>query len=92
MEVVNKQKIIIILQTNAGYGNLGFDFADRLYAEMDPDHSRLLYYERQIRSSQPWLADMKKNARERNISLDAMIREAAIYMANKELVDNTYRP
>jgi hypothetical protein len=87
MEAVSRQNIIIILQTNAGYGNLGSDFIDRMYAEIDPAHSRMLYYENQIRHSESWLEDMKKNAAAQNLRLDEMIREAALYMVNQELAD-----
>ena len=90
MDAVNRQHIIIFLQTNAGYGNLGFDFIDRLYAEMDPANSRVRYYEQQIRNTKQWLEDEKKNAQQQNLPLDEIIREAAIYMVNLELTDKKH--
>ena len=91
MNEVGRQNIIVFLQTNGGYGNLGFDFIDRMYAETDPAHSRLLYYEKQIRGSQSWMEDMKKNAGEQHLLLDEQIREAALYMVNQELLDKKHQ-
>jgi hypothetical protein len=90
MEAVNRQQIIIFLQTNAGYGNLGFDFIDRLYAELDPSNSRVRYYENQIRNSKEWLGNIRKSAEEKHLPLDEEIREAAIYMVNQELADKKH--
>jgi len=90
MEAVNRQNIIIFLQTNAGYGNLGFDFIDRLYAELDPSNSRVAYYENQIRNTKDWLNNVKKNADDQHLTLNEMIRESAIYMANLELADKKH--
>lgn len=87
MEAVNRQNIILFLQTNAGNGNLGFDFIDRLYAELEPSWSRVIYYEKQIRNAKDWLNNVKKSAEEQHLPLDEMIRESAIYMVNWELSD-----
>lgn len=90
MDAVDRQNIIIFLQTNAGYGNIGFDFIDRLFAELDPAQSRVVYYENQIWKTKDWLNNLKKSAEERHLTLDEMIREAAIYMVNQELTDNKH--
>lgn len=90
MEAVNRQDIIIFLQTNAGYGNIGFDFIDRLYAELEPSKSRVVWYENRIRNAKDWLSNLKKSAEDQHIPLTEMIREAAIYMADQELADKSH--
>jgi SGNH hydrolase-like domain, acetyltransferase AlgX len=90
LETVNRQNIIIFLQTNAGYGNLGYDFIDRLYAELEPSHSQIIFYENQIRNSKTWLDNIQKSAEEQHLPLDEVIREAAIYMVNQGLSDKKH--
>jgi len=52
--------------------------------EADQRELRVLHYELQIRQTPEWLNDVEKKAKEKNISLDDMIRLDAEYMVAEE--------
>ncbi len=83
-EAVNRQNIIILIQTNGAYGNPGYGFPDRVFNEMDSVKTEILAYERSIRNSPGWMKLMEKKAKERKISLDEMIRIDARYLMEQE--------
>ena len=84
-ESIAQQKVIIIMQTNAGYGDPGSSFPDRAFSYLYPGPSRIKYYMDQIRNNPGWLEAVRKKAENQKFLLDAMIRIDAIFLANQEL-------
>jgi hypothetical protein len=84
-EAVDRQNVIILIQTNAAYGNPGYGFIDRFFTETDSSGARLRYFERKIRNNPEWLELVRKKAQEQKVALDEMIRRDAQYMVDEEL-------
>ena len=73
------------MQTNGGYGNLGFGFVDRAYEYYFPGKTRIKELEGVFRSNKPLIEQMKEKAKAQNFPLEALIRTDATYMYNNEL-------
>ncbi len=82
---LDRQEVVILMQTNAGYGNIGYGFVDRAYEQYYPGKTRIRMIEENFRMSPGWMEEMKKKAKEQNLPLDAMVRNDAIYLYNNEL-------
>jgi len=83
---IENQDVIILMQVNGGWGNLGYGFIDRAFTEYDTsiiDPVRKI--EASMRNSRDYMNLLAKKAKERNVTLDAMIRIDAIYIYNQEL-------
>ncbi len=89
---IHRNNFIIILATEANLYKFGFNFIERLYGIYtgagDPvaDQKRLeaeiMKEERVIRDDENWMKTMRKKAAEKNLPLDTVIRQDAIYMIN----------
>jgi hypothetical protein len=82
---ISRQQVIILMQTNAGYGNLGFGFVDRAYEFYYPGKTRIKMLEDVLRSGAGSMEQLKAKAKARSVPLDAVIREDATYLYNTEL-------
>ena len=82
---IMKQNVIILLQTNGGYGELGYGWVDLAYDYLYPGFSRAKEIERQMQASQPWMKQLEAKAKERNITTEHMMRLDAIFMMNNEI-------
>jgi hypothetical protein len=82
---INRQKVIILMQTNAGYGNLGYGFVDRAYEFYYPGKTQIKKIEENFRANPAWMEQMKEKAKAQNLPLDAMVRNDATYLYNSEL-------
>lgn len=82
---LNCQEVVVLMQTNAGYGNLGFGFVDRAYEHYYPGKTRVRMIEENFRSNPGWMEEMRKKAEAQNMPLDALVRNDAIYLYNNEL-------
>ena len=79
------QNVIILLQTNAGYGDLGYGWVDFAYEAFYPGPTRVKVTEAQMKTNPAWIESLKKKARDQGILLDAASRGDAIFMDNQEL-------
>jgi len=73
------------LQTNAGYGDPGYGFADRAYSYLYPGPSRIHAYIKQIKGNPKWLSQVRAKAESLNMTTDAMVLLDAIFLSNQEL-------
>jgi len=89
VQEVEKQDVIIIMHVCGGAGDLGSGFIDRAYAEFDTSsNNKIRNFEKQIRKSPEWMAQMERKAKENKVTTDQMVRNDAIYLANQELLKN----
>lgn len=82
---LNRQEVVIIMQTNAAAGNPGFGFIDRAYETYYPGRTPVKQIENTLRSDPATLDEMRKKAAEQHTRLDAFLQKNAIYLYNKEL-------
>lgn len=80
-EWISKMNVIILIQTNGGYGNPGYGFLDRALDELDM--APVLAIERQIRNSPEWMKLMEVKAREQHRPIESVIKDDARFMAAK---------
>lgn len=80
------QNVIILLQTNGGYGDLGSGWIDRAWDYFYPGPSREKEIEAAMYANPEVLKTMEEKAKERGVTTDAMIRMDAIYTVNQELL------
>jgi hypothetical protein len=89
---VENQDVIILMQVNGGEGDLGYGFIDRAFAEYDTSiNNPVRKIEETMRNSQGYVDLLAKKAKDRNVTLDAMIRTDAIYLYNRELLKTSQR-
>lgn len=80
-----QQDIIILLQTNGGFGEVGYGWIDMAYDYLYPGKTFTHDLEARMKADPSWLAGLAVKAKERNITLDYMMRLDAIFMKNHEL-------
>jgi hypothetical protein len=85
MEAIGKQRAIVLLQTNAGYGDPGYSFTDRAYTYLDGP-SRIRYHMEKMTTNPLWMESLKKKAAEQKSTLRGTMMLDAIYLANQELL------
>jgi hypothetical protein len=85
IRAIERQKIIVLLQTNAAYGDPGYGFVERALSVLDSSGNRLLYFEHKIRNNPGWMEMMRKKAKGQKVSLDEMIRRDALFLVNEEM-------
>ena len=79
------QQVIILLQTNGAYGDLGYGWVDRAYDCLYPGPTREKEIEAKMRATPSWTETLARKAKDRGITTDAMSRLDAIYIANQEV-------
>jgi hypothetical protein len=82
---INRQQVIILMQTNGGYGNLGFGFVDRVYEYYYPGPTPIKRIEATFRANQGWMDQFREKAKVQNLPLDAVVYNEAAYLYNSEL-------
>ena len=80
-----RQDVIILMQTNGGFGELGYGWIDMAYDLLYPGKSFTKDMEAQMRANPGWMNALEAKARERNVSTDHMMRLDAIFAKNHEL-------
>jgi hypothetical protein len=85
LDAIGRQDVVILLQTNAAYGNPGYGFIERALSEMDTAQSRIRYFEEKIRSNPEWMKLIRRKAMEQKVDPEEMIRRDALFMVNEEL-------
>jgi hypothetical protein len=80
-----RQNVIILMQTNGGFGELGYGWIDMAYDYLYPGKTITHEAEAQMMANPAWLATLEAKAKERNITPGYMMRLDAIYGKNNEL-------
>jgi hypothetical protein len=83
-EEISKQKVIILIQTNAAYGNPGYGFVERALEELDGNRGQVISLIKKIKNSPEWLKVIEAKAKARNIPVEEMIRLDAQFMADQQ--------
>jgi len=83
---INRHEVVILMQTNGGYGNLGFGFVDRAYEYYYPGKTPNLRFVEALHKNPVAMEDLRKRAKENNISLEAIVRAEATNLYNCELL------
>lgn len=85
VESILKQNVIILLQANGGYGELGYGWIDMAYHYFYPGKSRTKEIEQQMLTNPQWMEQIAAKAKERNFSTEHMMLVDAVYTMNQEL-------
>ncbi len=85
---VLSQDVVVLIQTNAGYGNVGYGFVQQAWQGLGEGSDRVKDFENNIRNSPEWLEKVKEKAKQNNISLDEQLHRDAVYMANEEIMNS----
>jgi hypothetical protein len=80
-----RQDIIVLIQTNGGYGELGYGWADLAYDYIYPGNNKIRELEQQMMANKKWMDLIAAKAKKRNVSVDHMMRLDAIHLKNQEL-------
>jgi hypothetical protein len=83
---INRQQLVILMQTNGGYGNLGFGFIDRAYEYYYKGITQVKRLESVFKARPDWMEQMRNKAKEQHFPLEAVIRNEAIAMYNLNLI------
>ncbi len=78
------QQVIILLQTNGGYGDLGSGWVDRAWDYFYPGPTKEKEIEARMRTTPSWAESLARKAKERGITTDAMSRLDAIYIVGQD--------
>lgn len=85
---INRQNVIVLMQVNGAYGNIGYGFPDLAVSALDPANSALRKMEQSIRNNPEWLKLMRDKAEKAHISVDEQLRMDALYMLDQERKKN----
>ena len=86
---VLSQDLIVLIQTNAGYGNVGYGFVQQTWQGLNTAAGdRVKEFENNIRNSPEWLEKVKQKAAQNKVSLDEQIHRDAVYMVNMEVMNS----
>ena len=84
---VLSQDLVVLIQTNSGYGNVGYGFVQQTWQGLGEGNGRVKEFEQQIRNSVEWLDKVTQKAKQNNVSVDEQIHRDAVFMANQELMN-----
>lgn len=88
---IEKNKLIMLMSTEANFSNFPFGFIDKAYDIYYGDHStkqeyenKILLFIEKIKSDSKWLGYISEKSKVRGIPLEEMIKIDATYMVNSE--------
>jgi hypothetical protein len=84
------KNVIVLIQTNGGYGNLGYGWVDVAYDYLYSGQTRAKEIHQQMTNSASWTKSLEEKAKGRGITTDHMMRLDAIYMMNQEILGHPY--
>ncbi|MEI8006898.1 MAG: hypothetical protein WCI48_11880 [Bacteroidota bacterium] len=84
---VLSQDLVVLIQTNAGYGNVGYGFVQQTWQGMSEGSDRVKEFEQQIRNSAEWFEKVKQKAAQNKVSVDEQVHRDAVFMANQEVMN-----
>ena len=82
---LTSHEVVILMQTNGGYGNLGFGFVDRAYEFYHPGMTPIKKIEALFRKNPATMGQIAEKARAQNLPEDAVLRTEATNYYNAEL-------
>ncbi|MCX6287339.1 MAG: hypothetical protein NTY96_09500 [Bacteroidetes bacterium] len=82
------QDLVVLIQTNAAYGNVGYGFVQQTWQGLSSDGDRVKEFEKSIRNTPDWLEKVRQKAKQNTISLDEQIHRDAVFMANEEIMNS----
>jgi hypothetical protein len=85
-DAINRQNVIILMQVNGGYGNLGYGFTDMAISALDPANSNLRRMELTIRNNPDWMKTIREKAEKDHRRVDEQVRMDALYMLDQERI------
>jgi hypothetical protein len=86
-EEIEKYNVILVMQVNGGAGKMGYEFIDRAYDIYDTTSANpFRKIEKKIRGDAKWMETIRKNAKEKGITVEEEVRENAIFIVNKDLL------
>lgn len=89
VETVLSNKVVVLMATESNIHDIGWGFADNVISFIKPGSSGDMgrrkeiytnYFIQEIKNTAQWLAEVKKKALQKNISLDAMLAMDAEYL------------
>ncbi len=87
VETVLSNKVVVLMATESNIHDIGWGFADNVIKFIKPGSSEEIrrriyinYFIHEIKNTAAWLADIKKKALEKNVSLDEMLALDAAYL------------
>lgn len=86
VQEILKNNVIVLIQTNGGYGHLGYGWLDLAFDYLYPGETRSKVIERQMKADASWMKSLENKAKERNIKTEQMMRLDATYMMNQEIL------
>ncbi|MEO8085813.1 MAG: hypothetical protein ABI763_03280 [Bacteroidota bacterium] len=84
MNEVERQRIVIVLETEINLNKFGFGFFDLVYERYQNPDNTVAAYEKMIRNNPEWLEAVKQKAADRKIPLEQMIKSDAEWMAEQD--------
>ena len=84
-KAISRQDVVIVMQTNAGYGNLGNGFVDRAYEFYYPGKTPVKQIQANFRANPGMMDIIGKKAIEQGLPVEAVLLADAIYLYNNEL-------
>ena len=88
MKDVLSQNLVVLIQTNAAYGNVGYGFVQQAWQGLGEGSDRVKEFEQAIRKAPEWLEKIKQKALQNKVSLDEQVHRDAVFMANEELMNS----
>ncbi len=85
---VLSQDLVVLIQTNAAYGNVGYGFVEQAWEGLNSGSDRVKEFENNIRNSPEWLDKVKQKAKDNKVSLDEQIHRDAVYMVDQEVLNS----
>lgn len=81
---IKKQNIIVLIQVNGAYGNIGYDFSKLALSAFDSANSKLIRIENNLRNN-PEASDwIKKKAEKLHVRFEEQLRTDALFLLDQE--------
>ncbi len=87
-DAINRQNIILLMQVNGAYGNIGYGFTDMALSILDPANSALRKMELTIRNNPDWIKLIREKAEKAHIKVEEQLHLDALYMLDQERLKN----
>jgi len=82
------QDLVVLIQTNAAYGNVGYGFVQQAWQGLNSSGDRVKEFETSIRNTPEWLESVRQKAVKNNVSLDEQIHRDAVYMVEQDIMNS----
>ena len=82
---ISRQEVVILMQTNAGYGNIGYGFVDRAYEYYYRGMTPVKRIEANYRANPALMDIMRKKAADQHLPVESVLYTDAVFLYNTEL-------